>query len=58
MKIKIELTSKEKVAALGKGVREINLSFANGGFQRQSAVQPPKNKILPRKEKYKNPFGV
>lgn len=38
MKLKIELTKKQVVKALGKGYREAQIAEGNGGFKRQTNV--------------------
>jgi len=51
MKIKIEITKKDIVNALGKGVREIAISQGNGGFQRQTNVHKSKKAYNRQKSK-------
>lgn len=54
MKLKIELSKKEIVNALGKAYREIELSKGNGGFGRRKQVVKSKKaynrKSQPKKD--------
>lgn len=54
MKLKIKLSKKEIVNALGKGYREIELSKGNGGFGRRRQVVKSKKtynrKSQPKKD--------